>query len=123
MSSIEPDWFIGTDIVSVPRISNLLQKESDSFTSRIFTEAEISYCNARKNPSIHFAGRFAAKEALIKAILSQNPDAIISLKSISIERLDSGEPAVKYDAPLDCKVSISHTEEFAVAFAMVRPKQ
>ncbi len=123
MTSTKPDWFIGTDIVSVLRISNLLQKESDSFTSRVFTETEIAYCIDRKNPSIHFAGRFAAKEALKKAILSQNPDAIIPLKSLSIERLESGEPTVEYDAPLDCKVSISHTEEFAIAFALVRPKQ
>ena len=101
MTLIEPNWFIGTDIVSVPRISTLLKKESDSFMSRIFTEEEISYCNDRENPAIHFAGRFAAKEALKKAILSQNPDAVITLKSISIERLDSGQPIVKYDAPLD----------------------
>ena len=91
--------------------------------SSAFNETEIAYCIDRKNPSIHFAGRFAAKEALKKAILSQNPDAIIPLKSLSIERLESGEPTVEYDAPLDCKVSISHTEEFAIAFALVRPKQ
>lgn len=123
MTSTEPDWFIGTDIVSVSRIAEILKKESDSFTARIFSEEEITYCSERKNPAVHFAGRFAAKEALKKAMLSQNPEAVISLKSIAISRSDSGEPIVHCDGLSDCKVSISHTEEFAIAFAIVRKKQ
>ena len=67
MNSTEPNWFIGTDIVSVPRISSIINKEQDSFISRIFTKGEISYCGKRNNPAIHYAGRFAAKEALKKA--------------------------------------------------------
>jgi len=122
MTLTEPDWFIGTDIVSVPRISEILEKESESFTSRIFSEDEISYCSARKNPALHFAGRFAAKEAVKKAILSHDPEAVVPWKSISISRSDSGEPIVRCDSSLECKVSISHTEEFAIAFAVARNK-
>ncbi|MBT3217140.1 MAG: holo-ACP synthase [Candidatus Marinimicrobia bacterium] len=122
MNSTEPNWFIGTDIVSVPRISSIINKEQDSFISRIFTKGEISYCGKRNNPAIHYAGRFAAKEALKKAILSYNPKSTISLKKIEIQRLDSGEPHVNLNESLDCKVSISHTEEFAIAFAIVKPK-
>jgi len=122
MTLIEPDWFIGTDIVSVPRISEILKKESDSFTARIFTEEEITYCSSRNNPAIHFAGRFAAKEAVKKAILSHDPKAVVPLKSISISRSDSGDPIVVCNGFLECKVSISHTEEFAIAFAVAMNK-
>lgn len=58
---------IGTDIVEISRIKEAVYKWGNRFLNRIYTEKEISYCYLRKNPFAHLAGRFAAKEAVIKA--------------------------------------------------------
>ncbi len=58
---------IGTDIVDVSRIKEAVQKWSVRFLNRIYTEKEIFYCYLRKDPFPHLAGRFAAKEAVVKA--------------------------------------------------------
>ena len=63
---------IGTDIVNINRIKNLLSKKNSSFKKRIFTNFEISICNKRKNKIECFAKRFAAKEALFKAVSQEN---------------------------------------------------
>ena len=59
---------IGTDIVNVKRIEKLLKKKGMIFKKRIFTQDEINYCQTKKNSSSHFAKRYAAKEALSKAL-------------------------------------------------------
>ncbi|HHX41339.1 MAG TPA: holo-ACP synthase, partial [Armatimonadetes bacterium] len=58
---------LGTDIIEIARIEAAMNR-SPAFSKRLFTEAEASYCNARGRPAQHFAGRFAAKEAVIKAL-------------------------------------------------------
>ena len=59
---------VGIDIVDVPRIDALLEKYAERFQQRVFTQDEILYCRARSNPGLHFAARFAAKEAAVKAL-------------------------------------------------------
>ena len=59
---------VGIDIVSVDRIAALVAARGTAFTERWFTPAEIAYCDARSDPSKHFAARFAAKEAVVKTI-------------------------------------------------------
>lgn len=58
---------IGTDIVEIERIKKAVEKWGGRFLNKIYTEKEISYCYLRKDPFAHLAGRFAAKEAVIKA--------------------------------------------------------
>jgi len=74
-------------------------------------------------PAVHFAGRFAAKEAVKKALLASKAIDNLPLKQIEIERLANGEPVVhiagKLQNKLNCKVSISHTDEFATATALL----
>ena len=59
---------IGVDLVQIPRMREVIGRWQDRFLSRIFTEQEIAYCRARRDPVPHFAARFAAKEAGLKAL-------------------------------------------------------
>ena len=59
---------IGVDLTDIPRISAAIARYGDRFLRRVFTDGEIAYCTARRTPAIHFAGRFAAKEAAMKAL-------------------------------------------------------
>lgn len=59
---------LGMDVTEVPRISETLARYGDRFLQRVFTEHEIAYCLRRRHPAQHLAGRFAAKEAGMKAI-------------------------------------------------------
>ncbi|MCX6550057.1 MAG: holo-ACP synthase [Acidobacteria bacterium] len=59
---------IGLDATDIPRIEQAIRRYGDRFTCRVFTEAEIAYCSSKHNPAPHYAGRFAAKEAAMKAL-------------------------------------------------------
>ena len=59
---------IGLDATDLPRIAETLKRYGDRFLHRIFTEREIAYCTRRRDPVPHLAGRFAAKEAAMKAL-------------------------------------------------------
>ena len=59
---------LGIDATDIPRIAATLERYGDRFINRIFTDGEIAYCRRRRVPAIHFAGRFAAKEAAMKAL-------------------------------------------------------
>jgi holo-[acyl-carrier protein] synthase len=59
---------IGTDIVECPRIGRMIEEHGELFLSRVYTAREIRYCQARKNAMEHFAGRWAAKEAILKCL-------------------------------------------------------
>ena len=120
--------FIGTDIVSVPRIKNIIASPSgDKFINRTFTDSEIGYCKNKEKSDVHFAGRFAAKEAIIKALLSTQNIYSLSMKSIEILSGKNRKPEVNLNMDIDfkykCKVSISHTDENAIAFAIVEIDQ
>jgi len=59
---------IGVDLVNIPRMRDVIARWDDRFLRRVFTDAEIAYCRARRDPVPHFAARFAAKEAAMKAL-------------------------------------------------------
>ena len=59
---------LGVDLTEIPRIISTIERYGTRFLQRIFTEGEIAYCMRRRVPAIHFAGRFAAKEAAMKAL-------------------------------------------------------
>ena len=118
------NYFIGTDIVSIVRIEKIIQQHSQRFKERTYTPIEIKYCDSKAVPLIHYAGRFAAKEAIKKSLLSSGIVSNIDFAAIEIISSESGAPEVKLNHPLldqiICKVSISHTDETAIAFALVR---
>ncbi|MGY8751696.1 MAG: holo-ACP synthase [Fidelibacterota bacterium] len=113
---------MGTDIVSVQRIYRLLKQHGDRFKQKTFTINESSYCDGKPNPSIHFAGRFAAKESIKKCIYSSGYEKEISFNKIEILPDINGIPIVTNINELtykEIKVSISHESEFAVAMAVL----
>src|SRR5947208_416705 len=59
---------LGLDATDIHRIASTIAQYGDRFFHRIFTETEVAYCSRRRVPAIHFAGRFAAKEAMMKAL-------------------------------------------------------
>jgi holo-[acyl-carrier protein] synthase len=59
---------IGTDVVEIDRIGNLIEKYGDHFLNKVFTDNEIAYCRSKARPAVHFAGRWAVKEAFYKAL-------------------------------------------------------
>ncbi|MFQ6612240.1 MAG: holo-ACP synthase [Fidelibacterota bacterium] len=113
---------IGTDIVSVQRIANLLAEKNHQFKQKVFTPVEIEYCDRKPVPAIHYAGRFAAKEAIKKALLSSNRKTNVAFNKLEITNAENGAPVVQILSEkvgnIDLRLSISHTEEFAVAFAI-----
>ena len=115
-----PNFFIGTDIVEVDRINKLILKYGQLFKNKVFTSIEQNYCDSKSTPSIHYAGRFAAKESIIKAVKSSGYKNPISFKDIEILPSDSGAPLVSLHFLLEyeCKVSISHTRSHAIASAL-----
>src|SRR5436190_7785563 len=68
ISSVSTIIGLGLDATDIPRIAATIERYGDRFLRRIFTDGEIAYCQRRRDPSIHFAGRFAAKEAAMKAL-------------------------------------------------------
>jgi len=59
---------IGVDLVKIPRMREVISRWDERFLRRVFTEQEIAYCRGRRDPAPHFAARFAAKEAGMKAL-------------------------------------------------------
>jgi holo-[acyl-carrier protein] synthase len=82
---------IGIDVVQNDRIRDSIQRFGDRFLNRIYTEGEIDYCRKCSQPEIHYAARFAAKEAAFKA-LGTGWAAGVKWKDVEIERLPSGKP-------------------------------
>ena len=109
---------LGVDLVEISRVRDLARR-SPRFLSRVFTDAEIFYCNHKKDPWPHFAVRFAAKEAVFKSL----GQAGVPLKSISVARDKTGKPSVLIDGKpfKKIKLSLSHGREHAVAFAVRLP--
>jgi holo-[acyl-carrier protein] synthase len=82
---------VGIDVIQNERIRESLERFGSRFLNRIYTETEISYCNKCADPGIHFAARFAAKEAAFKA-LGTGWAAGVKWKDVEVQRLASGQP-------------------------------
>ena len=85
---------IGTDIVNIKRMEKSLRRNGDAFKKRIFSKNEIIYCERKKNPFTFYAKRFAAKEALSKA-LGTGIRKGINFKNIEISNNKFGKPSIK----------------------------
>jgi len=82
---------VGIDVIQNERIRQSLEKFGTRFINRIYTEIETGYCTNCADPGIHFAARFAAKEAAFKA-LGTGWAAGVKWKDIEVQRLASGKP-------------------------------
>ena len=91
---------IGTDIVNIKRMEKSLRRNGDAFKKRIFSKNEIIYCERRKNPYAFYAKRFAAKEALSKA-LGTGIRRDIKFKNIEIRNDSYGKPSIRLKGAVD----------------------
>ena len=107
---------IGIDIVNVSRFKKKPLNNNLDFYKKIFSDSEINYCKKFSSPYEHFAGKFAIKESVIKAVLDKIP-----LKNICVSN-SKNKPRIKIDGRLNKKydfiVSISHEKEFAVGIVI-----
>ncbi|CAM3231436.1 holo-ACP synthase [Streptobacillus felis] len=109
---------IGVDIVNVSRIKKAILN-NEYFLKKVFSEKEIEYCEKRKNKYESYSARFAAKEAYLKAIGTGIVD--INLNKIEIVNLESGKPNLYVnDEMIDGDVSLSHTEDTAIAYVIIK---
>jgi holo-[acyl-carrier protein] synthase len=117
---------IGTDIIECVRIAQMIEKHGEVFLQRVFTQKEIQYCSSRKAATQHYAGRWAAKEAVLKVLgtgwakgilwtdveivneVSGAPKLVLTGKAAEIAR-DRGIREVM--------ITISHCRAYATAFA------
>ena len=113
---------VGIDLVKIDRIREVVEKWGEKFLKRVFTDNEISYCYQKQNPYLSLAVRYAAKEALIKAISAETP---VSFKDIEVINYGNGKPSIKVAGRLkeffdekgihSAHLSLSHEKEFGVA--------
>ncbi|MFH1868228.1 MAG: holo-ACP synthase [Candidatus Omnitrophota bacterium] len=121
----------GVDIIEVSRIKNAAIRWKDNFLKRIFTDKELEYSNGRSASYQHLAARFAAKEAVLKA-LGNGWANRVEWKDIEVWNEKSGKPNVRLSGEVesvsrkmgvtDIMVSISHTRTYAVANAILIKK-
>jgi holo-[acyl-carrier protein] synthase len=115
---------IGIDIIEISRVEEAIKRNGERFLERVFTQGERAYCEARKLSAMHYAGRFAAKEAAFKA-LGTGWSGNIRWTDVEVENNDSGAPCLKlHGAALErfqalgathTHISISHSRDYAVA--------
>lgn len=119
---------IGIDVVENDRISDSIRRHGQRFVDRVFHTSEIDYCRSMQNPAPHFAARFAAKEAVSKAFGTGFAQEV-SWRDIEISRKPTGEPFVILHGGAaaladrlrisSVLISLSHTENYAVANALL----
>ena len=117
----------GIDLVDCPRIEEMVARHGERFVQRIFTAAEQAYAEANKNKIEKLAGRFAAKEAILK-LVGTGWRGKIAWTDIEIINNSSGQPEVTLDGEVEkiadklgikhISISITHTANFAIASAV-----
>ncbi len=118
MKNNSPILGLGTDIIEIERIKESLTKFGASFYTKLFTQREIDYCLSHKDPTPYFAGRFAAKEAIAKA-LGCGFGKDLSWHDIEIVNNDLGKPEVFMKNDSFIILSISHCRTYATATAIL----
>ncbi len=116
---------IGVDIIEIDRIEKSIAQLGDSFLHKVFTSGEIAYCSAKTTAAQHYAARFAAKEALSKA-LSTGWAGEFRWKDVEVTNEMSGQPRIELHGSLKhslerCSVlvSLSHSASHVVAMVVI----
>ena len=119
---------LGTDIIEIESIRESIER-SKRFVQRVFTDSEINYCEKKPNKYQHYAARFAAKEATMKAIKT-GWDKGIQWKQIEVINATDGAPTIKTNGKTqeylqekgicNIQVSLSHSEQYAIAIVCIQ---
>ncbi|MFK7738128.1 MAG: holo-ACP synthase [Pirellulaceae bacterium] len=117
---------IGTDIIECERIDQMIAKHGDTFLQRVYTGDEIEYCSGRKASNQHYAGRWAAKEAVLKALGTGWAHGI-QWTDVEVVNLQGGRPVIALSGKAkeisiqqgieEMMISISHCKHYATAYA------
>jgi holo-[acyl-carrier protein] synthase len=118
---------LGLDATDIDRIADVIERHGERFLLRIFTAAEVEYCTRRRVPAIHFAGRFAAKEAAMKALGTGHSHGVL-WRDVEVVR-HGGPPQLQLHGGaarrLDAiggrrtLVTITHSDELAMAEVLI----
>jgi holo-[acyl-carrier protein] synthase len=118
---------IGTDIVECLRIAQMIERHGETFIGRVFTPHEIEYCSTRAAATQHYAGRWAAKEAVLKA-LGTGWIRGISWRDVEVRNQKGGKPTIALGGGArelcekhgitEILISISHCRSHAMAYAV-----
>jgi holo-[acyl-carrier protein] synthase len=114
---------IGIDATDIDRIASAIERHGDRFLRRVFTDDEMAYCNRRRVPAIHFAARFAAKEAAMKALGTGHTQEVL-WRMIEVVRR-SGPPQLQFQGGAERRraamgadsslLTITHSQHLAIA--------
>jgi holo-[acyl-carrier protein] synthase len=118
---------LGIDATDIPRIAATLERYGERFITRIFTDGEIAYCRRRREPAIHFAGRFAAKEAAMKALGTGHSQNVL-WRDVEVVRR-GGPPQLQFHGGAarrfaaigaqSALLTITHSETLALAQVLI----
>jgi holo-[acyl-carrier protein] synthase len=125
---------IGIDIIEIDRIQTSIEKYGDHFLNKIYTPSEIEYCFGKTNKYQHLAARFAAKEAVYKALSSETDEpgnefspANVGWQDIEVYNEPNGMPRIKIFGKIkkilngdrSLKISMSHSRDYVTCVAIV----
>lgn len=126
---------LGTDIVEIVRIGSMIERHGELFLQRVYSEAEIIYCQRHKEAIQHYAGRWAAKEAVMKT-LGTGFTKGVGWTDIEVANLKTGQPVIQLSGGAlrvskikgidEILITISHCKAYATATAIAlqhRPAQ
>ena len=118
---------LGLDATDIDRIADVIERHGDRFLHRVFTDGEIAYCTRRRVPAIHFAGRFAAKEAGMKALGTGHTQGVL-WRDLEVVRR-GGPPQLQFHGGAARRFSaiggrsslltITHSDDLALAQVMI----
>ena len=118
---------LGIDATEINRISDTIERYGERFLRRVFTDGEVTYCMRRRVPAIHFAGRFAAKEAAMKALGTGHSRGVL-WRDVEVGRR-GGPPHLQFHGgaarwfsamgAASSLLSITHTDELALAEVLI----
>jgi holo-[acyl-carrier protein] synthase len=118
---------LGLDATDIDRVADVIERHGERFLRRVFTDAEIAYCTRRRVPAIHFAGRFASKEAAMKALGTGHTQGVLwrdveVIRGGGPPRLELHGGAARRFAVMGGQSSlltITHSDDLAMAQVMI----
>src|SRR3954467_2593844 len=119
---------LGIDLTEIPRIVSTIDRYGTRFLTRIFTDGEIAYCTRRREPAIHFAGRFASKEAAMKALGTGHSQGVL-WRDVEVVRQPGGPPKLQLHGGAAARftkiggrssqLTITHSDTLALAQVII----
>ena len=118
---------LGLDATDIDRVADVIERHGERFLRRIFTDVEVAYCTRRRVPAIHFAGRFAAKEAAMKALGTGHSHGVL-WRDVEVVR-GGGPPRLQFHGGAARRfaaigghsslLTITHSDDLAMAQVLI----